>query len=526
MDGFGDAGFEDAGFEGAGSGDEIVGGPAPSGPAPFAQFAPMAVDVTAQPGEQGTSRTRRRLVAAVSVVTLLLVGAGGYAAYAAFNGSGAQPEAELPASTLAVLKVDLDPAAGQKVDAMQLLRKFPSAQVGSDTDLATWLVDRLAQSASPSVDVAKDIEPWLGKRFAVAAVPSSTPAGVTGVLVIQETDDKAAAAGLDKLKAAGTGTSQLNYAFRDGYVVVAPDEAGAAQRVLDAAAAAPLSGSSTYTSDTAALASDQIVTGWADADRLGKLLGKAVAGQGAPAGITDLLQKQYSGRFVLGMHVTASSVVVQVRTRGTASSPAHALGPVTGTAKNAWAVLAVAGLGDSIDKQWATLSALPGYGSLLAGLEGQYGLSLPADLKTLLGDRLVVSAGGSPQEPAVVAARTGTGAVGAKALLDKVLADTGAPAGVVSERLDGDTFYVGTSQAAVDGAGGSSISADPYYATAVADPSAAQAVLFVDLTKVWDGLPAGALAGDQAQLTAVAAVGMSASQTADGASVELRVVLR
>ena len=505
-------------------------GAPPLAPGPPPMSLPMSVDVIAH---EPARKSRRGLVAAVTAGTLVLVGAGGYAAFAAFNGSGSQPEAQLPASTVAMVKIDLDPSAGQKIEALQLLRKFPAAQVDStDTDFGEWLLRRLAETDDTSkVDFAKDVQPWLGKRFVVAGVPDAGSTDSVGtVLVIQETDEKAAAAGLDKIKAAVPGSSKLNYVFKDGYVVVAPDTAGLAQRAVDAAASAPLSADATYTSDVASLQSDQIVTGWVDAAKVGSLVQKAADKAGVPGGLNSLggTGDLGKGRYVLGMHVTSGSVVVQVQSHGakplTTSPP---LGDLSGTVSGAYAVVAVGGVGDALAAQWTKLAATPGFDETMGEVESRFGLSLPGDLTTLLGDKLVVSAGGSLQAPAVVAAMTSKDPAAAKALLDRILDRAGVPSGVVAERVGGGTFYVGTTQEAVDGAGAGGITADPYFAAAVASPSTAQALVFVDLTKVWDALPAGSLPDEQAdQIKNVAAVGLSSQSTSDGSSFELRVVVR
>ncbi len=91
----------------------------------------------------------------------------------------------------------------------------------------------------------------------------------------------------------------------------------------------------------------------------------------------------------------------------------------------------------------------------------------------------------------------------------------------------GDALLVGFPAQALADAGSSQVTADPYFAAAVAAPSTAQSVIFVDLTKIWDGLPAGALPDDQlSQWKNVAAVGLSTTQSSDGMRVELRVVIR
>ncbi len=77
-------------------------------------------------------RRPRWLVLAAALVVLLAVGGGGAFAYGKLSGGDAQPETALPASTFALAKIDLDPAAGQKLAAYRLSRRFPHCGVGTD----------------------------------------------------------------------------------------------------------------------------------------------------------------------------------------------------------------------------------------------------------------------------------------------------------------------------------------------------------------------------------------------------------
>src|SRR5207248_8370672 len=140
---------------------------------------------------------------------------GAYAAWSRLNGNGPQPAEVLPASTVAFAEVDLDPSVGQKLALYKLLQKFPSSSGlrPSDKDFGDWLVRRLSEGSSgadgSTLDFAKDVRPWLGKRFAVAAVPAPAGTGaggsaVDGVVVVQETDEKAAGAAMDKLRKSGS----------------------------------------------------------------------------------------------------------------------------------------------------------------------------------------------------------------------------------------------------------------------------------------------------------------------------------
>src|ERR1700710_1967479 len=90
-----------------------------------------------QPLPPPTGRSTKGLVAVVaSAVAVVLVAGGSFAAWKFSPSPGPRPAEVLPASTFALVTVDLDPSGGQKVEAIKTLRKFPSWRdhVGLKTD--------------------------------------------------------------------------------------------------------------------------------------------------------------------------------------------------------------------------------------------------------------------------------------------------------------------------------------------------------------------------------------------------------
>ena len=81
---------------------------------------------------------RRRpwgLIAVIaSVLVVVLVAAGGFAAWRFLSGGGPRPADVLPASTFGLVTLDLDPSGGQKVEAIKTLRKFPTFRDKSGLD--------------------------------------------------------------------------------------------------------------------------------------------------------------------------------------------------------------------------------------------------------------------------------------------------------------------------------------------------------------------------------------------------------
>ena len=132
----------------------------------------------AGPGQAGQGHGRRTGIVAAVVVGALLVSGGAFAAWSRLNHSADGPAQVLPSGTVAVLEVNLDPSAAQKVALLNLLRKLPgsSGLQGSDGTFQDWVGRTLSEGAdsgtgsSDGLDFAHDVQPWLGSRVAVAAV--------------------------------------------------------------------------------------------------------------------------------------------------------------------------------------------------------------------------------------------------------------------------------------------------------------------------------------------------------------------
>ena len=122
------------------------------------------------------------LYAVVVVLVAALIG-GVTVAVRGLSGGGAQPEDALPGGAFAFAKVDLDPSAGQKINAMRFLRKFPALRdkVSLNGDLREALFESVSESAGwEKLDFDKDVEPWLGSRVAIAAYPPAEGCGELG----------------------------------------------------------------------------------------------------------------------------------------------------------------------------------------------------------------------------------------------------------------------------------------------------------------------------------------------------------
>ncbi|WP_100500057.1 hypothetical protein [Geodermatophilus chilensis] len=484
--------------------------------------SPRTTAPAAAPPEpaHGARRARRGLVLAGAAAGAVVLGGAGYAAASYLSGGGPQPEEVLPADTLGFVKLDLDPAAGQKAAVASLLQEFPHLRTGGDDgDLRSALITPLLEDDPWGLSYS-DVEPWLGDRMAVAAVPEpGIEAGVAPVVVLAVTDEEAMT---DRLGAVED--ADFAFAVRDDHVLISQTQETVDRLV---ATAATLADDEDYTGDLAALDGDQVAVAWADLAGLGGVLGETVPSAGAGFGGQPL-----TGRVVLGVHAESDALEVEGLTRG-ATAPT---GPVAATeptrlvldlSEDTLAALSVSGLGDATAAAWATASGSgvpPEVREQLAAL----GLDLPDDLRTVLGDDLVLAVVGDVTAPQFGARAVTDDPQGAVQVLGEVLGSPEIGLPVATVPLE-DGYVLSTDQVLVDALtedGGLGDSAA--FRAAVADPDTAGVIGFVDLGALVDQFAAqgGDAAAEAERFAALGALGFSATATDDGGRVVLRVTTR
>ena len=195
-----------------------------------------------------------------------MIGGGvAYVGYHKLASSGAQPDEWAPASSIAYVKLDLDPAASEKIAALRFEQKFPDApHVTSVDQLKDALLSEAFDQPSSSIDYATDIKPWLGNRVAVAAYPDAS-GNIQPIGILQIKDATQAQAGLTKLihPPNVTSMSKAGFAIENDYAIVGPSQA-AVDAAVAAARTSSITASNQYASDVATLGGDRIVTAWAD----------------------------------------------------------------------------------------------------------------------------------------------------------------------------------------------------------------------------------------------------------------------
>ncbi|MFP5219954.1 MAG: DUF3352 domain-containing protein [Actinomycetes bacterium] len=360
----------------------------PPGSVPPGSDLPAGSDVL--PAEAAPRRRGRRtaLLAVLAGGAAVAVVGTAYATVSFLSGGGAQPEDVLPSDVIAVAKVDLDPAAGQKVAVYRLTQKFPSLKddVTSEDDVKDQLLRAVFEDV-PDVDYERDIAPWIGDRAAIAAVPGGEEPGVLAAVAYTDRDEADAA--LERLAAQDPGTSF--YAFSDNadYVLLGEDQA-----TVDAAAGTEqvLADVESFSDDVDALDGDQIVSAWADLSALWRSMPEDARAAAGEEGF------ELGGRVVVGAH--AESDAVEVEGRGIDVVAGQRLPStigarpgvdlVLGLPESTVAALGVTDLGPGLAQLYDELQQA-GVPIDIDGMAAELGLQLPDDLVAVFGQQTAVA---------------------------------------------------------------------------------------------------------------------------------------
>lgn len=421
-------------------------------------------------------------VGLVALGTVAVAGVG-MAAATFLGGGGPQPEDVLPDNAIGMVKLDLDPAAGQKIAVYRLAKKFPSTsdKVGDQDDIKDDLLAALFEDEE-DIDYASDIRPWIGDRIGLAAVPG------TG----EEPEPIAAVAYTDKAKAQDAlrdmqaDSEDMFFAFSEkaDYVLI-----GDSQETVDAAAdkdADVLADNPSWEKGVEALDGDQIVTAWADLDAFWDALPEEARGEAAE--MYGLDEFELGGTFVIGAH--AGDDHVEIVGRGLdIETPFDATTPIGGAAGSGMvqdlpadtvAAVSITNLGSGLADLFDTLYGADDPLGIEAAAD-EAGLSLPDDLRTLLGDETVLALFGEEEG----ALRTRSDDPDAAYDIAQSLLEYSGGAEVAQlTQLDEGIALASSEEslsAIADGDGG--LGGSDVFRTAVPDGSRAGMLLFVDIAR-------------------------------------------
>ncbi|HEX4817554.1 MAG TPA: DUF3352 domain-containing protein [Nonomuraea sp.] len=478
----------------------------------------------AQPDKKGR---KGWLIAAAAALAVVLLGGGAVWAVGVLGGGGTQPHEVLPTDSIAYARLDLDPAANQKLALFQLARKFTvtkDAFTGDDPRKA--LFDALSDTSDDKLDFAKDVDPWLGSRIGFAAVPSGKEMPDFAVAV-QVKDDAQAKTGLAKLLKG----EEYGLAFRDGYAILALDQALADKY---AKAESSLADNPEFEEDLDAIGEQGVLSFWTD---LGGLMD--VAGGELTAEQKSAADQVKDARFAGALRFDSAYVELAGAVRGVKGMlpegelPAADIGNLPATTAGA---LSVSGLDQLVTKQWAeiqkqaTAAGAAEVKQLIDQAKTSFGLDLPGDLATVLGKNFTIAldSEGLDSDQIKGGVRVATDAAKAQAVLDKVqqaMTSSGQPAPQIAKVAGDGVFTVATTdeyakKLAEDGALGDSET----FQTAIPDADQTAFALFVDLDKV-ENLYLSSMEGDEkANAEVLRAVGMSGKVADTEATFSLRVL--
>jgi hypothetical protein len=280
-----------------------------------------------EPLQQPPQKKRRGLIVGVvvGVIAAVALPLGAFALYQSLSGGGSQPDDVLPGDgALAYFRIDLDPSASQKVNALRFLDHFPSFSetTGIDNpeqDVREVIFDAIADETDCDVEFS-DVDAWLGERMGMVVLAPEDEGSDPGfAAAIQVSDEDAARDGIAELAACGAASEEFGasaggalsgsdsaddevagsagssaplaaeppteeggWAFLDGYMVVAETQE-LADDYAAAAQDASLADNEQFSADLERLGEPGVATVWLD----GEALVEAFAGSLAGFPITD-----------------------------------------------------------------------------------------------------------------------------------------------------------------------------------------------------------------------------------------------
>ncbi|MFD1540289.1 DUF3352 domain-containing protein [Nonomuraea guangzhouensis] len=479
------------------------------------------------PAEPTKKGRKGWIIAIASALAVVLLGGGAVWAVGAIGGGGTQPHEVLPANSIAYVRLDLDPAANQKVALFQIARKFT---VTKDTfkgeDPRQALFDLAQDSGMSKVDFAKDVDPWLGSRIGLAVVPSGGKEPDFAVAV-QVKDEAQAKAGITKLM----GKEKFGLSFRDDYALVTSSQTLADKYAADTTS---LADNADFNDDVNAIGEQGVLSYWAHLGKVGELAVTDKSSEEAKA-----LEQVKNARFAGALRFDSAYAELAGVVRGAEGMVEGDLEPAKLSALPASTAgaLSYSGLDQIITKKWAeieqSIAATPAgaqFKQFVDQAKQTYGLQLPDDLATVLGKNLTlaVDAQGLDSDKIKAGVRITTDPAKAQAVYDKIqkaMSSSGQPTPQLAKIAGDGTFTVATSDEyakalAAEGTLGESQT----FKDAVPDADEATYALFVDLDKVEKYYLPSMEGDEKANAQVLRAVGLSGKQTANEASFSLRVL--
>ncbi|MGW7679964.1 DUF3352 domain-containing protein [Kribbella sp. NPDC054772] len=475
-------------------------------------------------------KKRGKLIPIVAALAMVLVVAGGgIFAYGKLSG-GKQPADVLPGTAVGYARVDLNPSAGQKVNAIRFLMKFPSVKEqlglsGEKDDLKQKLFEQIKKSAGDDladVDFDKDIKPWLGDRAGAALIPSTDgEKRPNPVVAVEVKNEDAANKGMDKLLA--NEKDKPGRAFSNGYMLVAEDQATVDSAVA-AAKDSPLSKNAKFSADMDKLGEQGFVSAWADMKAIASMTGRVDSGQLAGFGdASSAIALRFDSSYVELKGIGHSDQSIKVNS-------ADAGDLISKLPDSTAGAVAISGGDSLIDTIWQQVQKAGGENlkPMLDRITEETGLTLPDDLKSLAGKNLAVGIDKDTADGPKIAARMETDPAKAEPVVQKLttlLRERSSQNIPIETAKDDDTFVVSTSKDYAEQVlKGGNLGGTENFKQALPDTKGAVMIGYVDFEAA---SAVSSRLADNKDLAALRSAGIVTRSTGDGeAEFSLRVVAK
>ncbi len=476
------------------------------------------------------------ILIAVAALAAIVIGGGAFAVVKIMGGGGDQPSTAMPDTTAVYAQVDIDPSVGQKVAALKFFDGMDTKELEEMRDgqgreaLFDWIAED-GDNALSDMDYEEDVEPWLGDRAGVGVVSGATTEDLVPILAIQVKDEAAAESFLNEVVEAEDETDDVEFFFRGDYAVFAgPAEIEGVKQALDAGT---LADSDAFTSDVSSLGEQGIVSMWADlpafqelSDSVNKEMGMSLSDAATTPFIDS--QAELEGRLAATLRFEDDAIELYGAAFDSGAETiaggdsAHLISTLPEDTAAAFGIEH----GDQyVDQVWTLLEeAYPNDVAEVQQEAAAEGFNLPEDVKTLVGDSMVIAAGPEivnldtmDDSNVPVGYQAHTDADAAVDLIDRVIAASGEDL-PVPYGAEGDTFIVAGSEPYYDAlAGGGDLGSNRAFELSVPDADDADVAAFVSLNE-FESAYLGEIEDDQERtvVESMAAVGMRASSDGEG----------
>lgn len=517
-------------------------------PTAFPSYSAMPTDVVGDSDAPARRGGKSFLPWLIGIVVVALIGGGIFAVQAAISSDDAQPASALPASSILYGRIDVDPSAGQKIQALRLANKFPGFRDNIDlpdinADLREKLFDTIRGDTPElaDVDYDADVAPWLGNRIGFGMIPGATEDDdPIALLAMQVKDAEAAKVGLTKILAAGNGTG--GFVMTGDYALIA-ETTELAEKYAAEAAQSSLADNADFKASLNDLGDQGVASFWVSKDAYTTLAKTAQGMTPEDLGsIDDLGLLGGSQAFAVRFGDRYVEIASAQRGGDLGLTSAATDNPAAKLPDSTLFEFSLGNGKEVIDNAWDKLTKLAtasdaSFGREVKRFEKATGLTIPEDIGTLLGDGFTFAVDNQDfsalDDPASlrIGALMDTDVDAAQAVIDAILENIPAAAEFNLQRVESDGLLaVSTNKDYATKMSQGSLGDTDTYKLAVQDGGTAAATMFFNFDllegSTLDMLKdAGVTQEVIDNLTPLQAVGASSTVSGDLTHSSIRIVV-